>query len=412
MKTTGAAVSAGLVAGCMGGNGNGNGGNGGNGNGGNGNGDDDGGPITIAGLQPMSGNFSVYGPAHTAGVEFAIDRINANGGVLGRDLEVQTVDTGGSAQDAVTSFTQMIEQDGVVAGLGPVATEAAIQAGEVADDMEVPLFMHAAGAAAVTPTDSRYRFRTALAAAPTCAAAQAQIAEANGYTEIGMIIEDGEWGYEYETAVEALFPDDVTLETDFAPIPENDFIPYLRDMPDEVDMFLGAAHPAGINSIVEQMDEIGMSTDLFVGAITPASATYGALGDHVADSFAYFHQIDPYTDEYEEIATEFYEEEGGLFDTAEASGYATVEIIADAVEGAGTTDPVEVAEEIRTGSFETIFASPVEYTEWGELDNVVQVYNSFDVGEAPSYYPDGEFRLEEFHRTDPIEAHNPDELGI
>lgn len=182
LKAAGAGVGATLIAGCLTGGGNGGNGNGGNGNGngnggnGNGNGESDD-PIVISSLQPLSGPFSVYGPRHRDGAEFAAQQINADGGVLGREIQIQTVDTESSGEAAATSFTQAIEQEGAVAGIGPGASEAAIRASNIAEEMEVPMYLHAAGAVEVVPQDSRYTFRTALPATPTVGRAQAQIIE-------------------------------------------------------------------------------------------------------------------------------------------------------------------------------------------------------------------------------------------
>ena len=153
------------MAGDGGGGGGGDGGSGGNGGGGDGGGGSD--PIVIASLQPLSGVFSVYGPRHRDGAEFAAQQINANGGVDGREIRIQTVDTESNAQSAVTAFTRMIEQDGAVAGIGPGASEVAIRTGDVAEEREVPMYLHAAGAVEVVPKDARYTFRTALPATPT-----------------------------------------------------------------------------------------------------------------------------------------------------------------------------------------------------------------------------------------------------
>ena len=45
-------------------------------------------PIKVGVISPLSGAWTVYGKAHIAGFELAVDEINAKGGVLGRKMEL------------------------------------------------------------------------------------------------------------------------------------------------------------------------------------------------------------------------------------------------------------------------------------------------------------------------------------
>ena len=50
-------------------------------------------PIRIGVISPLSGAWTVYGRAHIAGLEMAVKEVNANGGVLGRPLELVVADS-------------------------------------------------------------------------------------------------------------------------------------------------------------------------------------------------------------------------------------------------------------------------------------------------------------------------------
>lgn len=394
VKAIGAGVSTTLVAGCFG------------------SGEEDGETITIVALEPMSGVFSVYGPRHRDGAEFAAEQINADGGVSDRDVEIQVVDTEGDGEEAATAFTQAIERNNAVAAIGPGSSEAAIRAGDVAQQNEVPVYLHAAGAVAANPRDNEYVFRTSLPATPTVGRAQGQIIEEGGYNNIGVIFEDGVWGDEYSAAIEAYFPDDINLTTETAPIPETDFVPLLRQFPDDIEVILGTGHPGGISSMYGQAYEVGLDPDLYLGAITPMEADYEAIGDNIEDSFASFNATDMYSDNYVETASTYLEETGGIFDHAQVNGYISVQLIANSIEEAGSAEPTDIAEGTLSGSFDLLFGSPIEYTEWGEIDNSVQIYNSFSLGDSPEHWPDVGFAPEEAFRTDPLPAYEPGELDI
>lgn len=394
IKAVGAGTGTAFLAGCFGA------------------GEEDDGTITIVALEPMSGVFSVYGPRHRDGAEFAAEQINANGGVQDQEIEIQVVDTEGDGEEAATAFTQGIEQDNAVAAIGPGSSEAAIRAGDVAQQNQVPLYLHAAGAVATNPRDNEYVFRTSLPATPTVGRAQAQLIEQEGYNNIGVILEDGVWGDEFAAAIDEYFPEDINLTAETAPIPETDFVPLLRQFPSDIEVILGSGHPAGISSMYDQAYEVGLEPELYLGAITPMEADYEAIGDNIEDSFASFNATDFYGDAYAEVASEYLDETGDIFDHSQVNGYMSVQLIAESIEAAGSTDPTDIADATLTESFDLLFGSPIEYTEWGEIDGAVQIYNSFTLGDSPDYWPEVGFSPEEAFRSDPLPAYEPGELDI
>lgn len=400
LKMTGAGLTSSLLAGCLAGDSNGNQ-------------TTDGGPITISVLEPLSGPFAVYGPRHRKGAEFAKEKINANGGVLGRKLNLEVADTENSPQTAASAFTDHIDAQGAVVGIGAPASEVAIQVRSVAESRKIPFFFYASGAVDVIPKDSRYSFRTDLPATPTVGRAQGKMIEEGGYNNIGVIYEDGVWGDEYEASVKEYFPDNVNITADTAPITQTDFVPILRKFPDDIEVFLGTGHPAGANSIYSQLHSLGKEPELYPAAINSMVVDYQAIGEKIGQSFASFNSTDMYSDEYRQIATEWNEKYGGLFDHSQVSGYNEVYMVKQAIEMAGSTDPTAIAEATRTGKFDNpLFAYDIEYTKWGEPKNSVMVYNGFDVDSAPEYWPNGSFAPVEVYRTDPMPAFEPGSLGL
>jgi branched-chain amino acid transport system substrate-binding protein len=69
--------------------------------------------IKIGYPMPLSGPASVYGVPITKGAELAVQEINANGGVLGRKLELLTRDSKASADEAVRLARELIIKNGV-----------------------------------------------------------------------------------------------------------------------------------------------------------------------------------------------------------------------------------------------------------------------------------------------------------
>jgi branched-chain amino acid transport system substrate-binding protein len=388
LRGTGATVAAGTLAGCPGGGG-------------------DSGLITIGALQPLSGPFTPWGQAHRAGLAFAVDEINEDGGVLDRDLEVVEADTGSDPGQADTIFRRHVEQDGAVAMAGPVSSDVGIRTRQTAEELEVPLVLHMAGSHRILPKDVRYCFRMGSHSAVTDMTSVTQLIDREGYETVGAIMADYEWGRSVETVIGELMPDGVDLTAEIAPLDEDDFTPFLREMPDETGMLIASGHPPGQISIHNQAIELGLEAEVTPGAGFPPAVLAGGLGEN-ATTFAHQHVADPFSDQFVDVADRFREANGERFDTHEAYGYATGQMLASAIEEADSTEPTAIADALRSTTFDTLLANPIDYVEWGEMRNLVHMLSTFEF-EAPEYYPDGEWRLVEAFRSEPLDAFDPDE---
>ncbi len=392
LRAGGAAALGTALAGCIGGDG-----------------DDD--TLTIGALQPLSGGFAAWGQAHEAGLEFAVEELNDDGGVLGRTVEVETTDTGSDAGEADTVFRRFVERDGALAITGPVSSDVGLRTRQTAEELEVPLVLHMAGSHTILPKDGRYTFRMGSQPAVTDVLPQIELIEARGYDTVGAVIGDYEWGNTLEASLEALVPDDVELTTTTAPVGEDDFTPFLRDLPDDLDLLVATGHPPGSIAIHNQAIEIGLDPDLTTGAGLPPGVLNSGLGENAAAGFLHLHVSDPYGEAFTDVAQRFADARDERFDTHEAYGYVTGKLIAAAAEAAGEADPVAVADEIRDIEFDTVFANPLTYTEWGEIDGLSHMLSGFEAG-APDYYPDGDWRLTETFRSSPLDGFDPDEYDF
>lgn len=390
LRATGGALTVGAVAGCttfLGG------------------GDDD--TITIASLQPLSGPFAAWGEAHSAGLDFAVQEINDDGGVLDQELDVTEADTGSDPSSADELFRQAVEQDGAVAATGPVSSDVGIRTRETATELETPLILHMAGSHRILPKDQRYTFRLGSHSAPTDMASVVSMIEQEGYTEIGAIIADYEWGRSVETTIGELIPSDVNLTMEVAPLSEDDFTPLIRSFPDDIEVLLGSGHPPGSPTMHAQARDLGYNHDFTVGAGIPPAVLNQALGD-LAASFAHQHVADPYSQDFIDVAQRFADARDARFDTHQAYGYASVEILAEAIEAAGSTNSDDIAAAMVDTEFDTLLANPVDYVEYGEVNNLVHMLSTVEGG-APEYYEGGDWHLEELYRSDPLPPFDPEE---
>jgi ABC-type branched-subunit amino acid transport system substrate-binding protein len=86
------------------------------------------GELAFGAIVALSGAFGPYGPAYQAGMQVAVDKVNAAGGVVVGNkkltLKMLFKDDRSDAQVAVTNATQMFRDDGIKFLFGPLASEA------------------------------------------------------------------------------------------------------------------------------------------------------------------------------------------------------------------------------------------------------------------------------------------------
>lgn len=70
-------------------------------------------PIRVGIISPLTGAWTVYGKAHIAGFELAVDEINAKGGVLGRKLELVIGDSKTEPRIVVEQANRLIRREKV-----------------------------------------------------------------------------------------------------------------------------------------------------------------------------------------------------------------------------------------------------------------------------------------------------------
>lgn len=372
--------------------------------------DPDEGDLLIGGVQPYSGPFAEVATEFEAGFEMALAEVNADGGVLGgRELTFRGVDSETDASEGATIATEFIEQDDVIALTGPVSTDVGLQVAAVAEDLEVPVVFNQVGSHEVTTTESRFTFRMGLLPAPTTAMSIVEFVEERDFDTVSAIIADYGYGHAFQEALEAEVPDHIELDLQVAPFMESDFAPYLRDVPDDVDVIVATSHPPGAVSIFQTVQELDVDPEFVLG-VSEEKPIWTALGESATDGWVNVTQPYPFSEAYEATAEEYVADTDEHFGVLAALGYTAGSMIAAAVEDAGEADPAAIADAIRNTNHDSLFAEPVQYTEWGELDQVRQVFTTFAEG-GPDWNPDNEWHLEEEFVTEPQDGFDPDAWG-
>ncbi|HEX6363043.1 MAG TPA: ABC transporter substrate-binding protein [Albitalea sp.] len=116
-------------------------------------------PIRIGAFLSMTGPAAFLGDPEHKTLQMQVERINAEGGVLGRKLELVAYDDGGDAEKARTFAKRLLEQDKVDAIVGGSTTGTTMAVVPLAEEAQTP-FISLAGAVVIVEPAKKWVFKT------------------------------------------------------------------------------------------------------------------------------------------------------------------------------------------------------------------------------------------------------------
>jgi branched-chain amino acid transport system substrate-binding protein len=97
------------------------------------------GPIVIGSLGSLTGSEASFGTVVRDGIQFAVDEVNAAGGVKGRKVELRSYDTQGKIEESVAAAKRLLTQDKVVLILGDVTSSGSLAIADAVQAARVPM---------------------------------------------------------------------------------------------------------------------------------------------------------------------------------------------------------------------------------------------------------------------------------
>ena len=116
-------------------------------------------PIKIGAIFAVTGGASFLGAPEEKTVKMMADQINAQGGILGRKLEIIVKDSAGDAGKALSFAKQLIDEEQVLAIVGPSTSGETMKIKQLCEENEMILVSAAAAEVIVNPV-ARYVFKS------------------------------------------------------------------------------------------------------------------------------------------------------------------------------------------------------------------------------------------------------------
>ncbi len=327
------------------------------------------GEIVLGTTLPLTGSLGVFGPPIQAGYEQAIDAINAEGGVdvdgTQRKLKLVVKDSKSDPTVVTSTAKSLINDDGAVALLGSVTPPLTIPFSVVADQEQIPAI------SPLTPTlawlggnESGWQYAYDVFVDEVEQTAVNFLASdlVTSNKKVALFTDTGEDGKAMGALWESQAPKygyEIVSHAEF-PVGTTDFSQFVEEaMAADAQIVIAQVIPPDAAALWKQMKALGYQP---ATAWAEKGGTIGfdqAAGD-VAEGSSVFGWWSPSNGNvggqkvYDANVAEFGD---GIGAQAAVAAYSMVEIVADALERAGSTDPDDLNEAIgQTKDLDTVWA--------------------------------------------------------
>jgi branched-chain amino acid transport system substrate-binding protein len=314
-------------------------------------------PIKIGAIFSVTGPAAFLGAPEAKTAKMFVDKINASGGVLGQKLELIIKDSSGSPEKAVSFAKQLIEEDKVLAIIGPSTSGETMQIKKLCEENQMVLVSCAAADAIVNPL-AKYVFKTPQKDSQAATWIYRTMKE-KGISKIAILTGNDGFGASGKKQLEEL------AKTEGIQIVANEV--YDKQATDLTDVLTKVKSTPGVQAVVnwsivpaqsivaKNMKQLGMDIPLFQshgfgnrkyveqagvaaeGILFPAGRLL--VVDELADSHPQKKLLATYKKDYEAAYKEDVSTFGG-------HAYDAILIVTEALKKAGTTDRDKVRDAI------------------------------------------------------------------
>jgi branched-chain amino acid transport system substrate-binding protein len=337
--------------------------------------------IAIATAGPMTGQYAVFGEQMQRGAQQAVKDLNAAGGVLGEQLVLEVGDDACDPKQAVAVANQMVNA-GVVLMAGHFCSGSSIPASQVYNEEGILQISPASTNPQLTEQGFDNVFRTCGRDDQQGIVAANYVVDNNIGSSVAIVHDKTAYGKgladEFKKQLNSRGVEEAMYEAITAG--DKDFTALITKMKNAgVDLiYLGGYHTeAGL--ITRQAREQGLDAVMMSGDALVTDEYWAITGDTGQGTLMTF-SPDPRKNEVAapvvaEFEAQGYDPEGYTLYT-----YATIQIWADAVEKAGTTDLDAVLEQLHGNQFETVLGT-IAFDDKGDVTGENYVLYEWDNGQ-------------------------------
>jgi branched-chain amino acid transport system substrate-binding protein len=337
--------------------------------------------ITIGMAGPITGDLAEFGAQLVRGAEKAVADINKAGGVMGKQIKLEKGDDQCDPKQAPIVANDLVSK-GVVFVAGHFCSGSSIPASSVYSEESILQITPASTNPKFTDeAPGKLTFRTCGRDDQQGSFAGPWIAEHYKGKNVAIVHDKSQYGQGLADLTKAAMNTAGSQEAMYEAITagEQDYTALVTKMKQaKIDViYFGGYHPEAA-LIVKQAREQGLTAPLLSGD-SLNTLEFGTLAGAASDGVMFTNAAEARNlptakKAVEEFRAEGYEPEGYTLST-----YAAVQVWAQAVEKAGTTDSEKVAETMRGQEWDTVIGK-LGFDEKGDLTSAAYVWYVFKDG--------------------------------
>lgn len=331
--------------------------------------------IKIGLLTPKTGKVAQYGINVENAAKLAIDEVNAAGGIDGKQVELIAYDNKGDATESINLFKRLVDNDKVVAVVGPVISSTALAVAPLAEEKGIPVITPTATNVDIT-LDSAYMFRACFTD-PYQGGIMSKFAAENLEAKTAAILYNS--GDDYSTGLAEAFKENFEAAggsiTDYEAYTEDekDFKAVLTNIKANApDVLYVPDYYNTVGLIAEQVKQVGLEvTMLGADGWDDVQKDYGSVteGYYFTNHYA--------ADDTDEIVQNFvksYQDsyEGNTPNALGALGYDAAKIMCAAIDKADSTEGEAIVKALNETDMDCV-AGHVTFDENGDPEKSVTI---------------------------------------
>ena len=323
-------------------------------------------PVPVGAVEILTGPNAAYGIAIKAGLELALEEVNAKGVLGGRKIALTVEDSAGDKNQAINAARKLIGRDKVVAIIGPTLSNEMFAVGPVVNERKLPIVGTSTTAVGITEIGP-YVFRTSLPESDVIPVTL-DYAKAHGVKTIALMYanDDAFSKSGFDTMKAAAEKAGLTI------VAVESFSGKDTDFSAQLTKIKGLAPNAvGISALVEpvsgvllQARQLGFGKDtLFVGGNGSNSPKLGEIAGAAADGLVvgspwFIAKADPKNEAFVKAFRAKYNRDPDQF---AAQAYDCMHIMADAIERAGSAEPEKIRDALLKTNYDGVMG-PFTFT--------------------------------------------------
>lgn len=351
-------------------------------------------PVKIGAIYPLTGPSAAAGSYQVAGVKMAVERFNASGGILGRQIQLFLEDGANDPAQSVSAAEKLVTRDKVdamIAAWGSSPTLAV--SASVTKKYGIPHVVDTASSVKVTMLDGKrpnpWLFRISPTSRMEAQSLESVLVPKLGFKKVAFLAVNNDWGRgaaeEFANVVKK--SGGTVVATEIINADQTDFLTQLTKIKSAgADSAIVTSDLAQISLVLKQIKQLGMKLNVLTtgGGIVPEGLVQlagpeAAEGANIITFFApWFPEMTKIPAEAKWFVDEYLKRGNAAKGFGECfRGYDGMIAVKAGIEKAGTTDKEKVREAFAKVKVDAL-SGTIQFDEFGQSTPsifVVQVKN-------------------------------------